>query len=149
VALLENAVRNAIEAAMASGSAPQWLEDAPPFAVSVRISDNAEIHALNRDYRHVDRPTDVLSFSFVESRDDLRLAKVTGERLLLGQLVLSYEYCVLQADDLGHSIANELAWLTIHGTLQLLGYTHAGEEDARQMEELEGVALRALGFDYP
>jgi probable rRNA maturation factor len=116
------------------------------MSVSIRVTDDAEIHVLNRDYRNVDRSTDVLSFGFVEQEADLDLARATGVRLELGQLVLSYPHCVRQASDLGHTVQKELDWLTIHGTLQLLGYTHASEDDAAQMERLEDEALTALGF---
>jgi probable rRNA maturation factor len=136
-----------MDVAVHDASAPAWLRDARPMTVSVRVTDDAEIHALNREYRHVDRPTDVLSFGFVENAADLKLASAIGERLELGQLVLSYPHCVRQAEELGHSVPTELALLTIHGALQLLGYTHAAAEDAAHMERLEDSALRALGFE--
>jgi probable rRNA maturation factor len=136
-------------AAHLSGSQPQWLTSLSAVEVSVHVTDNEEIHRLNRDYRNVDRPTDVLSFSFIESDEDARRAAPEGATVPLGQIILSYEYCATQARELCHSIQKELAWLTIHGTLQLLGYSHGTDRDAEQMEALEGDALTSLGFDFP
>jgi probable rRNA maturation factor len=146
---LQFAVQAAVDVARSSPMRPQWLRQSGPFEVSVRVTDNAEIHVLNRDYRHVDRPTDVLSFSFMEDAESRALMERSQSAHQLGEIVLSYEYCSKQAHELGHSIDMELAWLAIHGTLQLLGYTHAHDEDAEQMEALEGEALRTLGFPDP
>jgi probable rRNA maturation factor len=146
---LQLAVQAAVNVARSSPMGPEWLPPSGPLEVSLRVTDNAEIHALNRDYRHVDRPTDVLSFSFVEDPESRALMERALPAVQLGEVVLSYEYCRRQAQELGHSIDMELAWLTIHGTLQLLGYSHGNDEDAEAMEALEGEALRALGFPYP
>lgn len=146
---LQFAVQAAVDVTRSSPMGPQWLRQSGPFEVSVRVTDNEEIHALNRDYRHVDRPTDVLSFSFMEDAESRALMERSHSAIHVGEVVLSYEYCSEQAHELGHSIDMELAWLTIHGTLQLLGYTHGNDEDAEQMEALEGAALRSLGFPEP
>jgi probable rRNA maturation factor len=147
--LLRRAANAAIGAAAEAGAVPQWFALLSSVEVSVRVTDNAEMHRLNREYREVDRPTDVLSFSFIESADDINLATQGEGSGHLGQIALSYEYCVAQEAELGHSVEKELAWLTIHGTLQLLGLTHYTDEDAEHMEALEGIALRSLGFEFP
>jgi len=109
-------------------------------SMSIRVTDDAEIHELNRTYRNVDRPTDVLSFASLESDTPLP----PGWPVELGDVVLSFPYSRRQATDLGHSLDKELAWLTIHGTLQLVGYYHSDDEDAARMESLEQKALRLL-----
>jgi probable rRNA maturation factor len=94
----------------------------------------------------VDSPTDVLSFSFVEKGAGQSLAQPPDAPTQLGDIAVSYPRVERQAEELGHSPEKELAWLIIHGTLQLLGYTHDADEDAARMEALEQVALRSLGF---
>ena len=111
-------------------------------SMSIRVTDDAEVHELNRTYRNVDRPTDVLSFAFLESDTPLP----PNWPAELGEVVLSFPYSRRQAIDLGHGLDKELAWLTIHGTLQLVGYYHATAEDAARMERLEQEALGLLGF---
>ncbi len=113
-------------------------------SVSVLVTDDAEIHALNRDYRGVDDPTDVLSFA--EDDDDIFVVSPEAPRYL-GDIVLSYERALAQADDYGHSPQRELAYLTAHGVLHLLGYDHErSPEDAAAMREREEAALEALGL---
>jgi probable rRNA maturation factor len=119
---------------------------APPLNVSVRITGDAEMHELNRTYRRVDRPTDVLSFALAETESG---PLPPGESLQLGDVVIDLEYARRQAQELDHSIDMEVSWLLIHGALQLLGYSHDSEEQAERMEGLETEALRALGFSRP
>lgn len=114
--------------------------------MSVRVTSDDEIHILNRNYRHVDRPTDVLSFSFLEDDDDPEARFPYDWPAQLGEVVMSYPYAERQAADLGHSVDMELAWLTIHGTLQILGYSHETDSNAERMEGLERSALEAIGF---
>lgn len=111
--------------------------------MSVLLTGDEEIHRLNREYRQIDRPTDVLSFALLEGRGGVD--HPVELPLPLGEIVLSYPTVERQADDLGHTVAKELAWLTIHGTLQLLGYSHAEEREAERMETLEQEALASLG----
>lgn len=110
--------------------------------ISVRVTDDQEIHRLNREFRGVDSPTDVLSFGLEPGE----LAPPDAPEPL-GDVVLSYPYLRRQAEELNHSFEEELAWLTIHGTLQLAGYTHDTEEAAQRMEALERSALVELGFN--
>jgi probable rRNA maturation factor len=135
---ISTAVVEALSAAEIDGHAPDR-----PAIVSVRITDDAEIHELNRTYRGVDRPTDVLSFGLLEGGSPVM---PEGMSLPLGDIVISAPYAERQAAEVGHSLEMEIAWLLIHGTLQLLGYAHEDEDEAAHMEELEAVALRALGF---
>lgn len=104
-----------------------------PAEVSVVLTDDAQIHELNRDYRGVDRPTDVLAFSQLEGREfPCDSAPVT-----LGDIVISVEMAARQAGEHGHSLQDELDLLTVHGILHLLGYDDQTEEEAEEMRRHE------------
>ncbi|MCI5755828.1 MAG: rRNA maturation RNase YbeY, partial [Firmicutes bacterium] len=85
--------------------------------VSVTFTDNEGIHALNREYRNVDRPTDVLSFPLSDGED----YDTDGDAVLLGDIVISLERAQTQAEEYGHSFEREVAFLTVHSMLHLLG----------------------------
>ena len=98
--------------------------------VSVTFTDNEKIHALNREYRNVDRPTDVLSFPLSDGED----YDTDGDAVLLGDIVISLERAQTQAEEYGHSFEREVAFLTVHSMLHLLGYDHeTSPEDERDM----------------
>ena len=101
-----------------------------PCEVSVTVVDNEAIRAINREHREIDRPTDVLSFPmFDEDFDD-------GELCILGDIVLSLEKAVEQAEAYGHSLRREVAFLTVHSVLHLLGFDHE-ESKAEESEMFE------------
>lgn len=120
------------------------LYDAEKTEVSVTLTDDAHIHVLNRAYRSVDRPTDVLSFALTESEEP----EIVGGRghEVLGDLVISLERVAAQADEYGHSPLRELSFLTVHGMLHLLGYDHMEEADRREMEEEQRIVMEELGI---
>ncbi len=93
--------------------------------VSVTLTDNEKIHVLNREYRHVDRPTDVLSFPLYEASD---IGQAFGP-VALGDIVLSLEKAREQAEAYGHSFEREVAFLTVHSMLHLLGYDHETSDE--------------------
>ncbi|HZU11390.1 MAG TPA: rRNA maturation RNase YbeY [Chloroflexota bacterium] len=136
---LQDAARAALRTVGSGGQVPADGN----VEISVRVTGDAEIRELNRAYRSVDRPTDVLSFAFVEGETP---PLPPGIPVPLGEVVVSYPYAERQAAELEHSIELELAWLVIHGTLQLLGYRHDTEAAATAMEALETRALQTLGF---
>ena len=106
--------------------------------LSILITDDEEIHALNREYRYVDSPTDVLSFSQIEGG-----GPVIGPSLL-GDVVISWETAQRQAKALGHTVPEEMKRLLVHGVLHLLGFDHEeGEERAAAMREMEEKYLLA------
>ena len=110
--------------------------------VSVTFTDNEGIHVLNREYRNVDRPTDVLSFPMYEG-DELD----TLERAALGDIVLSLEKAQEQALSYGHSFEREGAFLTVHSVLHLLGYDHEiSEEDEKDMFFRQDEILKNMGL---
>ena len=110
------------------------LYGAEDAEVSVTLTDDAHVHVLNREYRNVDRPTDVLSFALAESG------------VVLGDLVISLERAAAQAEEYGHSMLRELSFLTVHGMLHLLGYDHMEEEERLEMEEEQRYVMEELGI---
>jgi probable rRNA maturation factor len=140
---VERAVQKALDVAGRVDTGRQAPAEVGPVAVSVRVTGDVEMRELNRAYRNVNRPTDVLSFAFQESGANVLPPDVPEQ---LGDVIIDFDYAVRQATELEHSLPMELAWLVIHGTLQLLGYGHASDAEAETMEALETQALRALGF---
>ena len=122
-----------------------------PVAVSVLVTDDAALQTLNRDYRGVDAPTDVLSFAAEEEAPGgvVHPAFVLPPDAprYLGDIAISYERVVAQAAEYGHSSARELAYLTAHGVLHLLGYDHErGPEEQAAMRAREELAMQRLGL---
>ena len=123
--------------------------------VSVVLTDNAAIKEINKEFRQIDNPTDVLSFplvdydepgnfDFLEERDDC-FNPESGE-LMLGDIVISVEKVFEQAEKYGHSPERELAFLTAHSMLHLFGYDHMTKEEAAVMEQGQEEILAALGI---
>ncbi|MHB9144147.1 MAG: rRNA maturation RNase YbeY [Symbiobacteriia bacterium] len=118
--------------------------------VDVTLVDDVAIHELNRTYRQVDRPTDVLSFALREETPADEPPVVDGPPdLLLGDVVISLPRAVEQATEYGHSLEREAAFLAVHGTLHLLGYDHGSPEAEGRMMELTEQALAPLGLSRP
>lgn len=107
-------------------------ENLPPADVSVTIVDNEQIHELNKEYRQVDRPTDVLSFPLWEPDEDWVVVE-EEETVPLGDIVISLAKAREQAGEYGHSVERELGFLAVHGFLHLLGYDHETPEQEREM----------------
>jgi probable rRNA maturation factor len=138
-------VEQAVAAVLAQEGADEHVE------ISILVADDATLHRLNRDYRNIDAPTDVLSFAESESTPTetplfISAGDEDGPRYL-GDIALSYERVLAQAEEYGHSAQRELAYLTAHGVLHLLGYDHErGPDDAAAMREREEQAMTALGL---
>lgn len=121
----ENAVREAVRATLLYEA---FSADAE---VSVTFCDGPYIRELNATYREKDAETDVLSFPMYEADEEVPL---DGEAVLLGDIVLNLDRAGTQAAELGHSTLREVAFLTVHSTLHLLGYDHElSEEDEEDM----------------
>ena len=136
-----------IERAVAAALAAEGVAGA--IEVSVLVTDDATLHQLNRDYRNVDAPTDVLSFAEDDASDAAPTAFVRPPDAprYLGDLAISYERVVAQAGEYGHSHARELAFLTVHGMLHLLGYDHErGAADQAAMRAREEAIMQQLGL---
>lgn len=102
------------------------------------VVDDEAIHALNRTYRHVDRPTDVLSFPAWEGE------AMPGGEGYLGDIAISLPTALRQAAQYGHSLEREIAFLALHGTLHLLGYDHMSPRDEREMFALQDAILKEM-----
>lgn len=146
--VLEQVIRQTIE-----------MEHCPyECEVNITLTDNEEIRNINREFRELDVPTDVLSFPMVEypSPADFSILDPekdmtgsfnpeTGE-LLLGDIVISLERAKEQADEYGHSLKREICFLVVHSMLHLFGYDHVEEEERLQMEDRQEEVLRILGI---
>lgn len=136
---LRHLVRKTVRAALA------YEHFTDPVEVSVTFTDNEGIRELNREHRSIDRATDVLSFPMYDFHAGEK--PEPGERVALGDIVLSLERAAEQAEEFGHSYDREVAFLTAHSVLHLLGYDHerSPEEDEdmrrRQREILDGMGL--------
>lgn len=142
-------IRRAVVTALDVAGGDRPLPPHPRLSVSVRLTDDEEMHRLNLAYRGVDRPTDVLSFAFTEAGPGPAVRVPPEMPLELGEIVLSLPYAQRQAADLGHTLDLEIAWLSVHGALQLVGYRHAAPDEASHMEQLEQEALRRLDLALP
>lgn len=112
--------------------------------VSVVLVDDRYIRQLNREYRDKDYATDVLSFALNEG-DEPQIIDGSPENLL-GDIIISLETAVRQANEYGHSLEREVAFLTVHGMLHLLGYDHEEEADRQEMRREEEFVLGKLGI---
>ena len=113
--------------------------------ISVRFVDNAMIRELNREHRNIDKETDVLSFPLGEN-GVYDINNDTGA-YMLGDIVISVEKAMAQAEEYGHSLEREMAFLAVHSMLHLLGYDHVnGGLEAVRMREKEEEVLTQLGL---
>ena len=141
----ETIIRQVVEKAMDYEKCPYEAE------VNVTLTDNAAIHEINREYREIDRVTDVLSFPFNDftyGRGTLPpcAAEEATALLLLGDIVVSIPAVKRQAKEYGHSEERECAFLICHGMLHLLGYDHTTEEEEQQMFGFADEILTALRY---
>lgn len=114
--------------------------------LSVVLVDDAQIQDLNRDYRGIDLPTDVLSFTMEENEGPQRTLH-TGSPLLLGDLVVSMQTAERQAKEYGHSLEREVGFLLAHGLLHLLGEDHERPEDEARMRERQRALLAIYSLE--
>jgi probable rRNA maturation factor len=114
----------------------------PPYEVSLVFTDSETVKQLNRDYREVDEPTDVLAFHMLPQKGvDNSFALPPDGVIRLGEVIISYPQAVEQAKEQGHSPERELALLIIHGILHLLGYDHEEPEGESEMKKKERELL--------
>lgn len=124
---IENIVEKSIEAAL------KEIEFTDDYEVSVSFVGDEEIHELNRDYREVDRTTDVLSFPMDDEFTNM-----------LGDIVININKVIEQAKEYGHSEKREISYLTVHSTLHLMGFDHEEEEDKKEMRAVEDRVMEKL-----
>ena len=148
----ESVIRQAIETSLDDEGCPYEV------SVNVLITDDESIAQINENYRQIDRSTDVLSFPMIEyvspgNFDFLETAEAedyfdpdSGE-LVLGDIILSAEHIISQAEAYGHSQQRELGFLTVHSMLHLFGYDHKEEEERCIMEERQRVILNKMNLN--
>lgn len=124
---IEKIVEKSIEAAL------KEIEFTDDYEVSVSFVGDEEIHELNRDYRGVDRTTDVLSFPMDDEFTNM-----------LGDIVININKVIEQAKEYGHSEKREISYLTVHSTLHLMGFDHEEEEDKKEMRTVEDRVMEKL-----
>ena len=146
----ETIIKRVVEAALDYEKCPYESQ------VYVLLTDNEEIHEINREHRKIDRPTDVLSFPMVtyltpadfsdlEEREPDGFHPETGE-LILGDIIISVDKVTEQAESYGHSTRREFAFLVAHSMLHLCGYDHMEPEEAAIMERKQELILNGLGI---
>lgn len=108
------------------------------YYLDVVLTNNTEIHKINKEYRNVDRPTDVISFAF---NDDKENNIANPDLIILGEIIISIDKCKEQAVEYQHSFDRESAFLFTHGLLHLLGYDHQNESDEKVMFKLQNDIL--------
>lgn len=124
---IEKIVEKSIEAAL------KEIEFTDDYEVSVSFVGDEEIHELNRDYRGVDRTTDVLSFPMDDEFTNM-----------LGDIVININKVIEQAKEYGHTEKREISYLTVHSTLHLMGFDHEEEEDKKEMRAVEDRVMENL-----
>ena len=127
-------IKSLVEKSIASVLKVEEIDD--EVEVSVSFVGDEEIRDLNRDYRGVDRSTDVLSFPI----DD----EFIIDKRILGDVIINTRRVMEQAEELGHSHERELSYLTVHSILHLLGYDHIDDEDKKKMREREKLSMKEL-----
>lgn len=122
------------------------LPPAPKYELSLRLTDDAQIQELNAQYRHQNKPTDVLAFAALEV-DVPQLAEMRSQLpLYLGDIAISVDTAKRQAQQQNHSLQTELAWLAAHGLLHLLGWDHPDQESLLQMLDRQIDMLQVIGI---
>lgn len=138
----------AAQAAIAESRFPELIDTARPVELSVRLTSDAEVRALNSQWRGKDKPTNVLSFPLAES-EELEEADAEGPELMLGDIVLARGVCAREAEEKALPLEHHAAHLMVHGTLHLLGYDHHDDDAATDMEARETRALARIGIANP
>ena len=140
--------RAAATAAIAESAFPQLGQGERAVELSIRLTSDAEVHALNAEWRGKDKPTNVLSFPMIEA-DELADAGEPGPELMLGDIILARGICASEAEEKAIPLDQHAAHLMVHGTLHLLGYDHMDDESATDMEAREVRALARMGISDP
>ena len=139
---LKMLVREAVEATL------DYEQFGNPAEVSVTFVDNAEIKDLNKKFRGINKATDVLSFPLFDYEGESEEPPVDEMLGMLGDIVLSLEKAEAQAKEYGHSFEREVAFLTVHSMLHLLGYDHeTGEEDEADMRARQRDVMKMMGLE--
>ena len=144
----ERLVRTAAESAIAQSAFPDLARAVRPVELSVRLTGDDEVRALNAHWRGKDKPTNVLSFPLAEQYQ-LEQSDEEGPELMLGDIILAHGVCEREAAEKQVPFDQHAAHLIVHGMLHLLGYDHQDDSGAADMESREVRALERLGIANP
>jgi len=140
----------AVDKAIAATPHAGLARSSATVEISIRLTDDEDVRILNRDYRHKDKPTNVLSFPMIQpDLIDTVTANSDDGEVLLGDIVLAQGVCAREAAARGIAIEQHATHLIVHGTLHLLGYDHQDDREAEAMEDLERAILLELGLPDP
>ncbi len=131
-----------VEAACAAAVAGARRRLLPEVEIAVLLADDAHVQSVNKEWRGLDKPTNVLSFPAVPPD------RVAGSPVL-GDLILAFETCAREAEQDEKTLAGHVSHLVVHGVLHLLGYDHLTDAEAEEMESLEVEVLAGLGIPDP
>ena len=118
----------------------------PNCEISLSFVTNSEIHKINKQFRNIDRETDVLSFPQLTFEDGEIPEKNENGEIILGDIIISVEKAKAQAEEYGHSLEREIAFLTAHSMLHLMGYDHMTEEDEKEMFGRQRAIMENIGI---
>ena len=139
--------RSAATAAIAESAFPQLAEGPRGVEISLRLGSDEEVRLLNAQWRGKDKPTNVLSFPMADGAE--LTAAIRGPELMLGDIIMAHGVCAAEAAAKAVPIERHAAHLMVHGTLHLLGYDHASDAEAEDMEAREVRALARIGIADP
>ncbi len=147
----QSEVEKAVDAAVRFAAIAEIADPVVPVSVSIKLSDNAQVQALNQEWRDKDKPTNVLSFPMLDDAelDALLAGTYDAPEIMLGDIILAYETCAAEATEKDIPIAHHATHLVIHGMLHLLGHDHIEDDEAELMEALEVKALASMGLPNP
>lgn len=118
----------------------------PNCEISLSFVTNSEIHKINKQFRNIDRETDVLSFPQLTFEEGEIPEKNENGEIILGDIIISVEKAKAQAEEYGHSLEREIAFLTAHSMLHLMGYDHMTEEDEKEMFGRQRAIMENIGI---
>lgn len=124
----------------------RYEEFDPECEVSLSIVSNDEIQEINKQFREIDAPTDVLSFPLLTFEEGEQADVNENNEILLGDIIISIDKAKAQAEEYGHGLRRELAFLTAHSMLHLMGYDHMEEEEQKEMFKKQDDILNNLGI---
>lgn len=119
------------------------------YELTLTLTTDGEIQALNRQYRHLDRPTDVLAFATVDDSLPLGPELLAQDPLYLGDIIISLDTAQRQCHHHGHGLQEEIMWLVAHGFLHLLGWDHPDEAQLQAMWQQQQQLLQGIGWQMP
>lgn len=141
-------VKNAVFAYVAGNTEDEILNSGKKITVNLCLSDDAHVHALNKEFRGMDRPTNVLSFANLDFDNFAAESELFGE-IELGDIIIAFETMQREAELEKISLHDHFCHLLAHGLLHLLGFDHIEEDEAEYMESFEVAVLQNLGIANP